>query len=55
MENELKIEAEKLSPQEQFMLRKQIVALRKGGETTAEVVELITELITQDFIVWLIL
>src|SRR5659263_458999 len=41
MENELKIEAEKLSPQEQFMLRKQIVALRKGGKTTAEVVELL--------------
>jgi len=41
MENELKIEAEKLSPQEQFMLRKQIVALRKKGKTTAEVVEIL--------------
>jgi len=41
MNNELKIEAEKLSPQEQFMLRKLIVGLRKKGKTTAEVVYLL--------------
>ena len=39
--NELKMQAEKLSPQEQFMLRKQIVMLRKKGKTTAEVVEIL--------------
>ena len=41
MSNELKIEAEKLSPQEQFMLRKQIVSLRKKGKTTGEVAEIL--------------
>lgn len=41
MENELRIEAEKLSSQEQFLLRKQIVVLRKKGKTTAEVVEVL--------------
>ena len=41
MENELTIKAEQLSPQEQFMLRKQIVALRKKGKTIAEVVEIL--------------
>lgn len=41
MNNELKIEAEKLSPKEQFLLRKQIVALRKKGKTTAEVVDIL--------------
>lgn len=39
--NELKMQAEQLSPQEQFMLRKQIVMLRKKGKTTAEVVEIL--------------
>jgi hypothetical protein len=35
MENELKIEAEKLSPQEQFMLRKQIEKGQNRGFLSA--------------------
>lgn len=41
MNNELRIDAEKLSPKEQFLLRKQIVTLRKRGKATTEVVEIL--------------
>lgn len=40
MENELKINVKELSAEEQFLIRKQIVRLRKQGKTTAEVVEI---------------
>ncbi|MGL4208044.1 MAG: helix-turn-helix domain-containing protein, partial [Candidatus Adiutrix sp.] len=41
MENNLSIKALKLSAAEQFLLRKQIVSLRKKGKTIAEIVELL--------------
>jgi len=41
MENELKINAKKASPEEQYLLRKQIVKLKKQGKTTSEVAEIL--------------
>lgn len=41
MENELKIEAKELSPEEQFKLRKRIVSLRKKGLSSYAVAEIL--------------
>ena len=41
MENELKIEAVKLSPNEQYLIRKNIVRLLKKGKTNSETAEIL--------------
>ena len=41
MDNELEITAKKLSPQEQFLIRKNIVRLLKKNKTNSEIAELL--------------
>ena len=41
MENELRTNAVKLSPEEQYQIRKSIVRLSKKGKTNGEIVEIL--------------
>lgn len=41
MENELKTNAVKLSPEEQYQIRKSIVRLSKKGKTNGEIAEIL--------------
>ena len=41
MENELKTNAVKLSPEEQYKIRKSIVRLGKKGKTNGEIAEIL--------------
>ena len=41
MENELKTNAVKLSPEEQYQIRKSIIRLSKKGKTNGEIAEIL--------------